>query len=244
VDFTDRLYNFLDRIGYLHPIHPAMTHMPIGLVVGALFFGWGALLFRRQQLARAAYASLVLAFLFVFPTVVFGYMDWQRYYAGVLLHPVEMKLAAAGTLAVVMLVGLVVGFSDPVRLKALLPVYTLCFACVVVLGYYGGQLVYSGNTPAAPKGQEKRYAAGLHVFDSRCSGCHRNGGNILRPNLPLRNAPELKTFETFEQFLRDPKLPNGKKGPMPAFTTKRVSSSEARELYKYIVDVIANPKRE
>ena len=39
----DAFYNLLDKIGYLHPIHPAMTHMPIGLVVGSLFLGVTAL---------------------------------------------------------------------------------------------------------------------------------------------------------------------------------------------------------
>ena len=35
---VDVFYAFLDRIGYMHPIHPAMVHMPIGLVVGAAAF--------------------------------------------------------------------------------------------------------------------------------------------------------------------------------------------------------------
>jgi len=47
----DAFYSFLDKIGYLHPIHPAMTHMPIGLVVGSLFMGATALALSRPALA-------------------------------------------------------------------------------------------------------------------------------------------------------------------------------------------------
>jgi uncharacterized membrane protein len=78
----DAFYSFLEKIGYLHPIHPAMTHMPIGLVVGSLFIGAAALIFSHASMARSAYYTLVLALIFWFPTVTFGLLDWQRYYGG------------------------------------------------------------------------------------------------------------------------------------------------------------------
>jgi uncharacterized membrane protein len=70
----DAFYNLLDKIGYLHPIHPAMTHMPIGLVVGSLFLGVTALFYSRTSMARAAYYTLVLALIFWVPTVAVGLM--------------------------------------------------------------------------------------------------------------------------------------------------------------------------
>ena len=53
----DGFYDFLDKIGYLHPIHPAMVHMPIGLIVGSLFIGATGLVFSRASMARAASAA-------------------------------------------------------------------------------------------------------------------------------------------------------------------------------------------
>lgn len=50
----DSVYQFLEKIGYPHPIHPSKTHIPIGLLVGAFFFAWVAFLFRRPGLARTA----------------------------------------------------------------------------------------------------------------------------------------------------------------------------------------------
>lgn len=66
----DALYDFLDKIGYLHPIHPATTHMPIGLVVGSLFLGATALALSRPPLTRSAYHTLVLALILWLPTLL------------------------------------------------------------------------------------------------------------------------------------------------------------------------------
>jgi mono/diheme cytochrome c family protein len=48
---------------------------------------------------------------------------------------------------------------------------------VVVIGFFGGQLVYSGWSPKAPAA----YKAGEKIFKSRCSGCHPHGGEYHRP---------------------------------------------------------------
>jgi len=34
----DFIYNSLSRIGYTHPLHPAVTHLTIGLVMGSFIF--------------------------------------------------------------------------------------------------------------------------------------------------------------------------------------------------------------
>jgi len=236
----DGFYDLLDRIGYLHPIHPAMTHMPIGLVVGSLFLGTAGWLSNRPSLVRAAYYTLVLAFLFWFPTIVFGLMDWQRYYAGAWIHPIEAKLILASLLFVLLLTGVLLGYRDPTRIKRLLPIYLLCFMNVTALGYFGGQLVYGGRTP----GGSAEFRTGERLFDSNCSGCHAHGGNAILPNYPLRNAPELDKLEDFRRFIRDPRLSNGAKGPMPAFPPARISDAQASELYDYIVHAIENPRRD
>ena len=77
-------YELMDRIGYTHPIHPPLTHIPIGLIVGVFCFALVALLFHRSILPPFAYRRIILlALIFVFPTTLFGYMDWQYFYKAI-----------------------------------------------------------------------------------------------------------------------------------------------------------------
>jgi len=234
----DPVYQFLERIGYPHPIHPSETHIPIGLVVGAFFFVWGALFFRRSRLALTAWHCLILAFIFVFPTMILGFMDWQHYFAGVWLFPIKMKFTLACFLLVLLFTAIVLGNKFGTNSKSALTFYTLSFLTVVFIGYFGGQLVYSGWTPAATK----EYQAGEKIFKSRCSGCHPHGGNIIDSNLPLRGAPQLKDTETFVAFIRNPKRPDGSSGIMPPFPELKVSQQQAMELYQYTLHVLENPR--
>jgi uncharacterized membrane protein len=236
----DAFYAFLDKIGYLHPIHPAMTHMPIGLVVGSLFLGVTALFYSRTSLARASYYTLVLALIFWVPTVTFGLMDWQRYFAGALLFPIKMKLVLASVLFVLLATGVLIGwYRDPTQIRWLIPIYFLSFCTVTGLGYFGGQLVYGGRTPVAPV----QFRGGQKLFDNNCSGCHAHGGNSILPNFPLRSAPELAKFQEFRSFIRSPRLPSSAKGPMPNFSQSRLSDKQVHELYDYITNVIDKPSR-
>lgn len=235
--YINEFYDFLDRIGYMHPIHPAMVHMPIGLVVGAAAFIGIAAFARFRQFRVSAHHVLVLALIFWFPTVLFGILDWQRYLGGAWLFVIKMKLALASALLVFLVIGVVLGYRGKTALKFMALIYGLCFVTVVVLGYFGGQLVYSGLAPAGPP----VYRAGEKVFDNNCTGCHAHGGNVIAPDLPLSHASQLGNFGEFEQFIRNPKMPNGTAGDMPAFTASRISDEEAKALYDYIVHVIEQP---
>jgi len=53
----------------------------------------------------------------------------------------------------------------------------------------------------------------------------------------------LKNYQTFIEFVRNPILPNGSKGPMPVFTQNKLSDPQAEELYSYIIHGLANPMR-
>ena len=233
------IYDLLHRIGYQHPIHPALVHLPIGLVAGAFFLGWIALAFKRPGLIPSAYQILVIAFVSWFPTVLFGYQDWQRYYAGAMLHPIVIKLILAGLFFVLLGAGVILGARKRPDARIMVLIYTLSFATVVILGYYGGQLVYTGATPAGPASHQ----AGERLFDANCSGCHAHGGNLATPNLPLRGAPQLANPERFLAFLRSPKIPDGQPGAMPAFAPSRLGDQDARALYDYIETTIVAPGR-
>jgi uncharacterized membrane protein len=224
-------YQFLNHFGYSHPIHPALVHLPIGLVAGAFILGWLAFLFNRDQLARSARHCLTLAFLFWFPVVLFGFMDWQHFYKGVWLTPIKVKMGLSGILFILFLVALVFGFRKKGTPKTALTVYTLGLMSVVLLGFFGAQLVYERKTPEV----SKTYLAGEKIFTANCITCHPGGGNILIPDHPIINSPKLKNPDTFISWIRNPIA------PMPKFPESKISVGQAKELYLYLTDVLSRP---
>ena len=239
MNMIETLYILLEKIGYIHPIHPPFTHGPIGAVMVAFCLGIAVLLWRRQNLLMSAYHAIIIAFILLIPTVLAGIMDWQHFYSGAWIFPIQMKIALAITLLILLSITLLVFRNGNVRPSIKIILCTLCLFNVMGLGYFGGQLVYEGRIPAV----SENFLPGRKIFVNHCSGCHPNGGNILFPNLPLRTAPQLKSYQTFIEFVRNPTLPNGLKGPMPVFTQSKLSDPQAEELYSYIIHGLANPMR-
>ena len=89
------VYKALSAIGYTHPIHPPMTSLPLGMVMGALVFALLALASRRSGMTVTARHCIILALISVFPTMLLGYMDWHQYYGGAWLFPIKMKITLA-----------------------------------------------------------------------------------------------------------------------------------------------------
>jgi uncharacterized membrane protein len=231
--WIDSLYRFLSNVGYAHPLHPALVHMPIGLVMGAFVFAWAALLFKGRQLALSARYCAILAFLFWFPTVLFGFMDWRHFYPGAWLSPITVKLVLAGILLILLVIGLFLGSKGRVGARSLLVVYSLCFFMVVGLGFFGAQLVYAGKAQAAPE----KYKAGERIFLTNCSACHPQGGNVIKPQLPIHGSPRLKDLKTFIKWIRHPDP------PMPVFSPSKLADQEAGELYQYAVHALERQKK-
>jgi uncharacterized membrane protein len=223
-------YKALAAIGFVDPIHPAIVHMPIGLVVGALFFSVAALIWKRPFWGLSARHCLVLAWLFIFPSVLFGFMDWQHYYHGVWLLPIKIKIGLASFLFVVVSTGLIMIYKGRGESKAMYVIYVLAFCTVVLLGYFGGRIVFGGRSPEAGKS----FQAGRKIFDTDCSGCHPQGRNVIMPNMPIHGSNKLANLQTFTAFIRSPHLDNGSKGPMPDWPPAKISDQEARVLYDYV----------
>jgi len=222
------LYEALEKIGYVHPIHPPLTHIPMGLVFGALIFALIALLFRRAILPQLAYNRIILlALVLSFPTILFGYTDWQHFYEGAWLFPIRMKIALSGILVILLFIGLMVGRKAKTETKGTLAIYTLCFLVVTALGYFGGQLVFEGE--GRPLTVPVRFMAGEKLFATHCNDCHPHGEDIL-------NAPQLFDFNTFRAYLRNPQ------GGMPPFPTEKISDTQAMKLYQYITKVLEKSK--
>ena len=95
---TGFLYNVLNKLGYHHPFHPTQVTMPIGLVMGAFIFAVVALVFRRERLMVTPLHCIILACIWVFPTMILGIMDWQHFYGGAWILPIKVKLITASFL--------------------------------------------------------------------------------------------------------------------------------------------------
>jgi uncharacterized membrane protein len=226
----DSFYQALASMGFGDPVHPALAHMPIGLVVGALILGFAALVWQRPRWGLSGQHCLLLAWLFWFPTVLFGVMDWQYFYHGVWIFPIEAKIALAIFLFVVLSIGLFLIFTGKGESKGILVIYGLAFFTVVALGYFGGRMVFGGS----PAAGSRSLAAGQKIFAANCSACHPRGENTIMPNLPIRGSHTLANIQTFDDFIRKPLLPGGAQGPMPNFPYAKISHQEAKALYDYV----------
>ncbi len=167
----DFIYQTLTKIGYTHPLHPTLTHVPIGLVMGAFFFAIVGLIFKRTNLAQTARHCAVLALIAAVPTAILGILDWQHFYGGSLLFPIKMKLVLAGVLLIFLFLAVIFGFFGETFSKIVIPMYVLCLLTAVGLGYFGGELVYGTKAPAAAV-SEGPAAEGALVFQQNCSACH------------------------------------------------------------------------
>jgi uncharacterized membrane protein len=230
--WIDALYRFLSNVGYAHPLHPAFVHMPIGLAIGAFVFAWAALFFKKKALAQSARYCSILSFLFLFPAMFSGFMDWRHFFNGAWLFPIDMKLALACILLVLQVIGLFLGSKGRVGARSLLVVYSLCFLMAVGLGFFGAQLVYPSKAQATPE----QYKAGERIFLANCSACHPQGGNVIKPQMPIHGSPRLKDLKTFVGWIRHPVA------PMPVFSPSKLSDQEAGELYQYAVHALERQK--
>jgi uncharacterized membrane protein len=238
-------YQFVGSLGYHHPLHPMLTHIPVGLTIGALVFAVISILFRRVHLKLSAWYCAVLAIVGVVPTALVGFMDWQEKYHGVWSTDIKVKMVLAGVLFVLLLAALLLQRrgagpqTDPARpwlsarSIAALVLYGVSFLCVVGLGMEGGDLVYGEGPTSAPVSAGS--AAGQKLFAENCASCHPGGGNSVNAAFPLTRAPQLADVSAFIAFLRDPKARDGSGNDMPAFTTADLSYKDARDLHDYVV---------
>lgn len=199
--FTEAFYKFLQSMGYTHPVHPIFTYVPIGGVISALIFCLVALIWKRHSQAVTARHCIVLAFIFVFPTILLGYMDWQYFHGGSWLFAFKMKIILAAVLTILLFIAVLLHRKLEPDSKIVLFVYFLCFFTVTGLGYYGGEIVFGtqtrhdhehdGHKEDSGKSDEKAsFAQVSEIFDQSCVMCHK-GEN---PPLGLR-------LQTYEQVM-------------------------------------------
>ena len=245
----DSLYELIARTGFTDPLHAPLTHIPIGLVIGAFFFFLGAVLFGRKNLVVTARHVSILAFLFVFPTILFGVFDWLHFFKGALIAPIKYKMILASAVIVLLAVGIIVGSELSVRTAPMMIVYALAVIAVVGLGWFGGKLVFGGWSGApeaaaaqagtAPEAAAPAVPPGKRLFASNCVSCHPNGGNAIVAELPLKKSKMLASAAAFTAFIRSPRMPDGSEGQMPSFDGDQLSDKQAADLYGYIQSMLA-----
>lgn len=199
----ETFYQTLYTLGYTHPVHPTMVYLPIGCVMAAVIFGLTAMFFKRSSLLISAQHCINLAFIAALPTIIFGYMDWQYFLGGNLIFPIRMKIFLAALLILLLFITVVYQWKFSRNRKPLLALYTLCFFNVVALGYYGGEIVFSGfakhnkasETPAAEKTMPPNamitYAEISDIFHQNCIQCHKGPG-----------APYDLQLDTYEHVMK------------------------------------------
>lgn len=135
------LYSFLESVGFTHPLHPIMTHAPIGMVIGMLLFGLLGLKWTDKHFSLAAYYCSVVALISVFPTALFGLFDWLYRLQGELYPLIIVKMTLTVILILLLIIAVVLRNKGASPQKLAI-IYILCMACVGGLGYSGGDLVY------------------------------------------------------------------------------------------------------
>ncbi|HKL01152.1 MAG TPA: DUF2231 domain-containing protein [Desulfotignum sp.] len=139
---TEIIFEFLHKIGFTHPVHPALTHIPMGMVMGAVVFRLAAFLPRMKILAKTGYHCVVLALLGVAPTVFTGYLDWQYRYGGIWEFLIVLKMVLAGILTILLLVVVIKDDPENPGLDRRTGFYLLLVLVAIGLGYSGGELQY------------------------------------------------------------------------------------------------------
>lgn len=137
----EKLYALLETIGFTHPLHPIMVHIPMGMVIGTVLFGITGIVGKKANIFNTAHHCAVLALLFIVPTLITGVLDWQAKLGGEWETLIIVKMVL-GLVLTGLLTAAVVMKTKGLSPRKLLILYLLCMACAGGLGFSGGELVY------------------------------------------------------------------------------------------------------
>jgi hypothetical protein len=138
----DQLYALLTKAGFNEPLHSPITHMPIGLSVGAFIYLIVAIVFNKKALVLTARHASILAFIFAFPTILLGVLDWIHFYNATLFTPIIIKMTLAAILLIILGAGIIVGSEIKLHTITMTIAYALVFIIVMTLGYFGSGIIY------------------------------------------------------------------------------------------------------
>lgn len=138
---VDGLYSFLAMVGFTHPLHPMLVHVPMGMIIGMVLFALLALKWQDKHFAEAAHYCSIVALVFIGPVIIAGFLDWLHLLQGEWSTPIVVKMILGAVLTVLLAVAVRTKIRGGTPGRVLL-FYLLCLACAGGLGYMGGELVY------------------------------------------------------------------------------------------------------
>lgn len=138
---VESLYSFLAAVGFTHPLHPMLTHIPMGMIIGMVVFSLLGLLWKNDDLAQTAFHCSVLALLAIGPVIAAGILDWMHLQQGEWNKFIVIKMILGALLTILLIISVTLKNKGASPSKMLL-LYLLCLACAGGLGYSGGTLVY------------------------------------------------------------------------------------------------------
>lgn len=139
---VEMIFNMLHMVGFTHPVHPAMTHIPMGMVMGAFFFGLAGIILKKPDFFKSAHHCVGLGLIFILPTAFAGYLDWEHTMDGQWETLIIVKMVLAVILTLLLGVSFTLGRKEDVNNNIIFALYVLCLMCAVGLGYSGGSLQF------------------------------------------------------------------------------------------------------
>jgi uncharacterized membrane protein len=136
----DFIYATLASLGYTHPLHPAVVHIPMGMILGGFLFKLFS--FKWPALEKTAYNCFMLALAFVPVTALLGILDWQHRLLGHWSRLIIAKFILAGILTALLAFIAVLHQRETTSPRLMMLLYTLCLIAAMGIGFVGGQLVY------------------------------------------------------------------------------------------------------
>lgn len=230
----ESIYQLLAKIGYAHPLHPPVTHLPAGLIIGGFLFAVVAWIFNRKNVAQTARHCFILALIMAIPTILLGLMDWQQRFGGAYLFEIKVKLVLAGILLFLLLVAVVYSSLAGGFTKTAVVLYALCFLTVIGLGYFGGELVYGTRGPASA-GTSGLASSGEQLFQQNCSACHFTDSTATKVGPGLKGIFKQSKFPVSGRPVSDDNFRQTLKTPvskMPSFG--HLTDEQVNALLNYI----------
>ena len=136
---------------HLQNIHPLVVHLPIGLLMGAVFFYFAAWVFKKEDLAKTGFWVLLLGALSLAVAVGTGLYAEQGVMVALdvrnkLLLPHKQFMIATAVICFTVTIWAIVARPFPKKGKAIFLVLLLAMIGTMIMGAdFGGRLVYDYN---------------------------------------------------------------------------------------------------
>jgi uncharacterized membrane protein len=224
------LYELLSQIGYHHPLHPPVTHIPLGLIISAFIFSIASRVFNRESLAQTSRHCIVLALMAAPVAIFLGLMDWQHYYNGAWLLPIRIKMILSCVLIILLFISWIVSRKGYRALNRRIVVYALCMATVITIGFFGGELVYGPKKVVAASDDSSLVRQGAELFAKKCAICHNTDSTEAKAGPGLKGLfknsqlPVSKKLVSEDSVVNQLKTPFNQMPPSTDLTDEQIQS--------------------